>query len=299
MTKTQKIIGTSLFSLLLVCVGMFMVCSGRSARVGNEEDYAAQEDLDEKYRNDLLAKLEYLENQSGLQPGDTEGEPPILVVEEEPLSQEGSGSSGNTNTAESFLTPELFSGMQSEISDLQAVADNKEREVQAMRGELRDVDARVAAASTTGSTRKGAKSKSASSTRGADYTRVADGELGTFYRDALDDYYKRSYDSAISKFMGLLGRDDEHSLADNCQYWIGESYYAKGDYLQAVAEFQKVLAFGENNKQEDAQLMVGLAFMKAGERELALQELMFVRTYSKNQEAIKKAEKYMRLLDRV
>jgi len=302
MTKTQKIIGTSLFSLLLVCVGMFMVCSGRSARVGNEEDYASEEELDEKYRNDLLSKLEFLESQSGLQPSSSEEEPVVLVADgDDPNS--GNSDKGNNNpngnSAESFLTPELFGNMRSEIDQLQAVANNKEREVQAMRGELRDVDSRLALSGTNMSARKTPKGSSRSRlTKSAD-AEVMNSEIGMYYQEALDDYRSRRYENAISKFIELLSQDDEHSLADNCQYWIGESYFAKGDYYQAAAEFQKVYAFQDPNKQDDAQLMIGLAFLKAGETELALQEFMAVMNFSKNQDAVKKAERYLRKLERV
>jgi TolA-binding protein len=297
MTKTQKIIGTSLFSLLLVCVGMFMVCSGRSARVGNEEDYASQEDLDEQYRNDLLSKLEFLENQSGLQQESPDSETTILVADanDEPPPPAPSVD----NSAESFLTPTLFSNMQSEIDQLQAIANSKERELQAARGELRDVDARLAMGETRMSARAAPKSSSRSRLTPAAGDPALDGEYGASYQEALDDYYTRRYDSAIRKFAELLSRNDQHMLADNCQYWIGESYFAKGDYYQAAAEFHKVYTFMDTNKQDDAQLMIGLSFMKAGERELAVEELSALMNFSKSKETQRKAERYLRQLERV
>jgi len=299
MTKTQKIIGTSLFSLLLVCVGMFMVCSGRSARVGNEEDYASQEELDEQYRNDLLSKLEYLENQSGLQQTDEErpsdGEPVLMVADAgDESSSDSAAESGNT--AESFLTPELFNNMQSEINQLQAVASSKERDLQAARGEMRDVDTRLAANEPSGRVRKSPSSASRQRVVREALTEV-DGETRQFYQEALDDYYTRRYDNAINKFAALLSRDDNHTLADNCQYWIGESYFAKGDFYQAAAEFHKVYTFTDGNKQDDAQLMIALSFMKAGENDLARQELSELMNYSKSQAAIKRAERYIRQLE--
>lgn len=302
MTKTQKIIGTSLFSLLLVCVGMFMVCSGRSARIGNEEDYASQEEMDEQYRNDLLSKLEFLENQSGIQPGDEQtsssDEEPVLLVTDAGDQNTADTNAAPENSAESFLTPELFANMQSEINQLQAIAGSKERELQAARGELRDVDTRVASAETNKSIRK----TPASSTRqrvSSPAIAEVDSEIGRQYQEALDDYYTRRYDSAIDKFSALLSRNDNHSLADNCQYWIGESYFAKGDFYQAAAEFNKVYTFSDGNKQDDAQLMIGLSFMKAGEKDLALQELGDLINFSKNKESVKRAERYLRQLEQV
>jgi TolA-binding protein len=306
MTKTQKIIGTSLFSLLLVCVGMFMVCSGRSARVGNEEDYASQEELDEQYRNDLLSKLEFLESQGGFQQNDenpqANPDDPVLLVTDagdiagadtstEPVAGQGS-------SAESFLTPELFSNMQSEIDQLQTISFDKERDLQAARGELRDVETRVAAAETNASIRRTPSSSTRQRVSSPPIAEV-DSETSRQYQSALDDYYSRNYDGAIEKFATMLGRNDNNSLADNCQYWIGESYFAKGDFYQAAAEFHKVYTFSDANKQDDAQLMIGLSFLKAGERDLAMREFAEVMTYSKNPSAAKRAERYIRQLEQV
>jgi TolA-binding protein len=200
------------------------------------------------------------------------------------------------NSAESFLTPDLFSNMQSEIDQLQTIAGGKERELQAARGELRDVDTRMAATETTSSIRKtpgGATRQRVSAPPMAD----VDGETNRQYQAALDDYYSRNYDGAIDKFATMLGRNDNNSLADNCQYWIGESYYAKGDFYQAAAEFHKVYTFSDGNKQDDAQLMIGLSFLKAGEKSLAMREFAEVMTYSKNQASMKRAERFIRQLE--
>jgi TolA-binding protein len=60
-------------------------------------------------------------------------------------------------------------------------------------------------------------------------------------------------------------KNSKNALADNCQYWIGESRFAQGKFYQAIAEFTKVFAFEDGDKQDDAQLMLGMAFMKLGD----------------------------------
>lgn len=286
MTQTQKLIGTSLFSLLLVSVVLFMVCSGRTPKVSNEEDYMNQQEVDEAYRRDLLSKLEFLESQSGLAP--KEAETTRLVSHEEASSTE-------TSSAESFLTPQLFANMQSEIQELETMVAGKSSEIDSLRGQLRDVDQQLSATETSMSAREIPKGtpKIAQTSE----AKLYDSEFGMYYQDALDDFYTRRYESAIKKFRELLRRNDQHSLADNCQYWIGEGYYAKGEYYQAVAEFQKVYGFHKSNKQDDAQLMIGIAFMRAGEKELALHELNMLVNFSMNKESVKKAEKYIRKLE--
>ena len=45
------------------------------------------------------------------------------------------------------------------------------------------------------------------------------------YQSALETYRARQYQQAIQKFESLLSQNRNHSLSDNAQYWIGESYY--------------------------------------------------------------------------
>ena len=93
------------------------------------------------------------------------------------------------------------------------------------------------------------------------------------YQDALQSFHEHRYNSAINQFYKLLQTNQRHSLADNCQYWIGECYYAQVRYYQAIAEFTKVAAFDAADKKDDAQMMLGLAFMKLGETQHAQAEL--------------------------
>ena len=67
----------------------------------------------------------------------------------------------------------------------------------------------------------------------------------------------------------LLSQNPGHSYSDNAQYWIAESYYGKKDFNKAILEFQKVFAYNETDKHDDAQLMIGLAYLKMGQRQRA------------------------------
>jgi len=92
------------------------------------------------------------------------------------------------------------------------------------------------------------------------------------YRQALDQYYARNYREAIQSFQNLLNENMTHSLSDNCQYWIGECYWGLGDYQQAAVAFQKVFTFSRSNKDPDAQLKLGLCFLRMGDKVRAKQE---------------------------
>ena len=61
-------------------------------------------------------------------------------------------------------------------------------------------------------------------------------------------------------------------LSDNCQYWIGESYYGLRNYNQAIAEFEKVFSFANSNKIDDAQLKLGVCYLRLGDKAQARNE---------------------------
>jgi TolA-binding protein len=74
-------------------------------------------------------------------------------------------------------------------------------------------------------------------------------------------------------------------------------YFAIGKYYEAVAEFQKVYAFANSNKTNDAQLMIGIAFLKSGEKELARAELSMLVGFGPQTSSAKKAQRYLKMID--
>jgi tol-pal system protein YbgF len=283
MTPLKKVIGTSIFSLLLAVVGLFMVCSGRVQQVELEDDLFTQDASDEAYKDDLLKRLEVLEGETGAQ--DTAGA--------DGNDAAFAGTMSSANEAESFLTPELFQGMNAEVSQLERLAANKERAIDSLHAELEEKNYQYAAMQTAAGTRKITGKPILSSGNAAMYN----SEYGLAYQDALDDFYVRRFDSAIRKFQALLRSNDKNDLADNCQYWIGECYYAMGRYYEAIAEFQKVYAFAKSNKTPDAQLMIGLAFLKNGEKDMARAELNIVLSFDPRSASAQKAQRYLRMID--
>lgn len=283
MTPLKKIIGTSIFSLLLAVVGLFMVCSGRVQQVQLEDDLFSSDASDEAYKDDLLKRLEVLEGETGVQDSADGSDAAFVGVEQ----------SQGASDAESFLTPELFQGMNAEVSQLERLAVNKDQAIDSLRAELEEKNYQYAALQTAAGTRKITGKPLLTAGNAAMYN----SEYGLAYQDALDDFYVRRFDSAIRKFEALLRSNDKSELADNCQYWIGECYYAMGKYYEAVAEFQKVYAFAKSNKTPDAQLMIGLAFLKSGEKDMARAELSIVLSFDPQSASAKKAQRYLRMID--
>lgn len=82
------------------------------------------------------------------------------------------------------------------------------------------------------------------------------------YEEALGEYEKKNYRFAIQFFKELLRVNSSNSLADNCRYWIGESYYGLKDYEHAIQEFDKVFTFSNSNKNDAAFFKIGLCYQK-------------------------------------
>lgn len=71
---------------------------------------------------------------------------------------------------------------------------------------------------------------------------------------------KGNYAAAGEAFSDFLSRYPDDSLADNARYWLGESYYARGDYTRAAQTFFE--AYDKNKsgpKAPDTLLKLGMA----------------------------------------
>ncbi len=96
------------------------------------------------------------------------------------------------------------------------------------------------------------------SSAGASYGDVSGFSQG--YEEALRKFYAHDYDSAIEEFTNLREQFPHHRLASNCDYWIGECYFGKGDYTQAAAAFQRVFNYENSYKKDDATIMLGRSY---------------------------------------
>ncbi|MGA9115933.1 MAG: tetratricopeptide repeat protein [Bacteroidota bacterium] len=82
-------------------------------------------------------------------------------------------------------------------------------------------------------------------------------DFSSAYAAAYAQYRRRDFAGAAAAFDALLKGGIGESLADNCRYWMGESYYGMGRYREALGEFDAVLGFARSEKTDDAQMMIG------------------------------------------
>jgi TolA-binding protein len=81
------------------------------------------------------------------------------------------------------------------------------------------------------------------------------------YSGALSEYRRRNFSGAAAQFTSLLNSGVQEDLADNCHYWIGESFYGMGQFRDALGHFQEVFGFAHSEKKDDAQMMIGNCYL--------------------------------------
>jgi tol-pal system protein YbgF len=86
------------------------------------------------------------------------------------------------------------------------------------------------------------------------------------YDGALSAFRARDFAGAISGFETVLKGNASDEIADNCHYWMGESYYGMRKYKDAIEQFQTVLEFKKSDKRDDAQMMLGNARWAMGDK---------------------------------
>lgn len=98
------------------------------------------------------------------------------------------------------------------------------------------------------------------------------------YQRALQLYRDGQADQAIQAFREFLRGNAKSALADNAQYWIGEAYFAQGDYNRSVIELNEVLLKYPTGDQVPAALLaLATAFSTSGDKidaKLVLQKLI-------------------------
>lgn len=80
------------------------------------------------------------------------------------------------------------------------------------------------------------------------------------------------YDAKVNQFRSLDHPNSDY--ADNAQYWLGESFYARRQYQAALTEYEQLLRnYPDSGKASHAQLKIGYCNDELGNTDLAQGEL--------------------------
>jgi len=99
---------------------------------------------------------------------------------------------------------------------------------------------------------------------------TSQGDPQSGYQQAYDNLLGRRFGEAEAGFKTFLGQNADSPLAGDAQYWLGETYYAQGDYKQAAQSFLKgYKSYPKNRKAPDSLLKLGMSLQKLGQKEQA------------------------------
>ncbi|MBT6754782.1 MAG: tol-pal system protein YbgF [Gammaproteobacteria bacterium] len=81
------------------------------------------------------------------------------------------------------------------------------------------------------------------------------------YRSSFQLVKNKKYDESIDSFSAFLYLFPESKYASNAQYWLSESIYALGDYVNSMINFAKVVEnYPNSSKIADAKLKIGYCY---------------------------------------
>jgi TolA-binding protein len=111
------------------------------------------------------------------------------------------------------------------------------------------------------------------------------------YASSMRDKDSGNFDMALQEYGDYLKFYGTSDTAPNAQYYIGEIYYTRKDYDNALKAFDAVLErFPDNNKTLDSMYMKGRSLFQMGERTKAANEFRAVYVRSPRSEMGAKAK---------
>lgn len=97
------------------------------------------------------------------------------------------------------------------------------------------------------------------------------------YENAFSLLKAGSYDAAEREFSQFLRQHENHILAGNAKYWLGETFYVRGDFERAARIFAEgYQQYPEGSKSADNLLKLGLSLSAIGNEKdacIALRQL--------------------------
>ena len=92
------------------------------------------------------------------------------------------------------------------------------------------------------------------------------GDAGNDYRAAVELVRAGKHEDAVVALRAFIARYPRHDYADNAQYWLGETFYARKSYGEAASAFRAVVErWPAGNKAPDALLKLGFTLLMMGD----------------------------------
>ncbi len=121
--------------------------------------------------------------------------------------------------------------------------------------------------------------------------------LGTLYDNALRDMNGGKPDLALSEWSNCVKWYPQEPQAATCQFYIGSIHASKGDFEQAVKDYDAVLEqYPKGDRTADAFYYKGLALVKMGRSRDARKEFLSVIQQYPHSAAADRAREQMKVL---
>lgn len=92
----------------------------------------------------------------------------------------------------------------------------------------------------------------------------------SLYNQGYGDLMRRDYAAAETSFHQLVTRFPDDPLAGKAQYWLGETYYVRGQFKIAADAFLKgYKKYKSGEKAPDSLLKLGMALAELGQKDAA------------------------------
>ena len=282
----KPVIGIAL-ALVVILVGLFLLCAQQRSTVWDSENLSSN---DEEFRQELLEMLDLSDDQvAGGQvdeitlPDESEDDVLALLMPEKVESGQPALTEPVSTAENMGLSENMFVRARNDVNRLEGLLEKTSTSVGSLKRIVETRNSRIKALEEKLQTYRSARvSGQVSGTReaGRSGTVTPVDEFTSKYNQARDLFERYEYTASIEAMQKLLAEQPNHTLADNYQYWIGECYYGLKQYQKAIIEFQKVFAYSQTDKHDDAQLMIGLSYIRIGQKEKAQTEFQtFLNTY--------------------
>ncbi len=251
----------SLFIIFLIFIlssYFFTNCAGTKK---NDDTLTESKDSEKKDLDDIEALLGISSDDSGQAkkaPAQENGEQLNLLETDEMAAQKNNSMAAAAAQQENQNASKYekqISDLKKQVRQKDQTITNLENQVAIKETEIQDLENKT-------------KNNSFTAPAGV----IAPEDYKDYYNGARASFEARNYQAAIEQFEALLASSSTNSLADNAQYWIGESHFALRQYDAAIIDFEKVLTFPNSNKKADAQFKLGFCYLLKKEKSKAIEE---------------------------
>jgi tol-pal system protein YbgF len=120
------------------------------------------------------------------------------------------------------------------------------------------------------------------------------------FETARNDYFSGNWPLAIDGFEGFIRSFPKSDMADDAQYYIGETHFAAGTFPLAIAAYDKVIAtYPASNTLPDVYYKRGLAQQALGQSPQARESLEYViKTFPTNETIVGLARQALERINR-